>query len=110
MNTGFLSRHWLMLVLYILMQEAARYAKHDFPYPLHPQTQFSTSGTSSDPIFRLMELRHRRHSSDPIASELSQLLSITGIYVYEAIHVSDDETLDVVRGLELPLRAKTVGS
>lgn len=99
-----------MLMLYILMQEAARYTKHDFPYPLHPQTQFSTSGTSSDPIFRLMELRHRRHSSDPITSELSQLLSIAGIYVYEAIHVSNDEALDIVRGLELPLRAKTVGS
>lgn len=110
MDIGRLSHHCLMLMLYILMQQSARYTKHDFPYPLHPQTQFSTSGTSSDPIFRLMELRHRRNSSNTITSELSQLLSIAGIYVYEAIHISNDEALDVVRGLELPLRAKTVGS
>lgn len=81
-----------------------------FLSPLHPQTQLSTSSTSSDPIFRLMELRHRRNSSNTITSELSQLLSIACIHVDEAIHISDDEALDVVRGLELPLRAKTVGS
>jgi hypothetical protein len=55
-----------------------------------------------------MELRNTGHGSDTITSQLSELLSIGCIYIYESIHVSNDETLDVVGGLELPLCAKTI--
>jgi hypothetical protein len=55
-----------------------------------------------------MKLRNARHSSNTLPTQLSELLSIGSIYIYESIHVSDDETLDVVGRLELPLCAKTV--
>lgn len=75
---------------------------------LHPQAKFTTSCTRGNPILALMELRNTRYSSDTLTSQLSELLSIRCIHVYESVHVSDDEALDVVGGLELPLRAETV--
>jgi len=55
-----------------------------------------------------MELCNTGYGSDALTSQLSKLLSIRCVDVYESIHVSDDEALDVVGGLELPLCAKTV--
>ena len=52
-----------------------------------------------------MELGHRRHSSDAIAAQLRQLLSLTSVDVDEAIHIADAETLYVVSGELLPLRS-----
>lgn len=55
-----------------------------------------------------MKLRHRRHSRDALAPQLSQLLSFRRVDVDEAVHVADAEALDGVRGVELPLCAEAV--
>jgi hypothetical protein len=81
-----------------------------YPYSTHsshPQTQLPTSSTRSNPILTLMKLRNTRYSRNTLPTQLSELLSIRSIHIYKSIHVSNDETLDVVGGLELPLCAKT---
>lgn len=80
----------------------------NFYQVLHPQAQLTTSSARSNPILALMKLRNTRYSSDTFTSQLSKLLAIRSIHINESIHVSNDEALDVVGGLELPLCAKTV--
>ena len=50
-----------------------------------------------------MELCYGRDGSDAIAAELSKLLATGAVYVDEAIHVADAETVDGVWWMALPL-------
>lgn len=73
----------------------------------HPQAKFPTRRPSGYPILRRMKLCNRRHSSDTIAPELSYLMAFSRVDVDEAVHVSDDEFLDIVLGAGLPLGSET---
>lgn len=51
-----------------------------------------------------MKLRNTGNSSDPLPTELSDLLSFCGKDVHEAVHIAYAESLDSVLRALLPLR------
>jgi len=82
------------------------------PHPIHishPQTQLPTRRPRSHPIHTRMKLRNRRHSRNPLAPQLRQLLALCCVDIDEAVHVADAEALDVVLGVLLPLCSETGG-
>lgn len=54
-----------------------------------------------------MELGHSRHGSDAFAAQLRQLVSVCGVDIDKAIHVTDAEAMDGVGRVELPLGPET---
>jgi hypothetical protein len=76
--------------------------------PLHPQTNLPTRRSTNNPVLTMVEDSHGRNSGyKTIATQLSELLSFSTIYVDKTVHISDTETLNGVLWGELPLGTET---
>jgi hypothetical protein len=88
-----------------VIQLAKENPKHQY-LSLLPKTKLPTRRTRSNPIHRIMKLGHSRHSRDPLAPQLRQLLPFTRKHIHKPIHTTDNKPLDPILRLHLPLRSE----
>jgi hypothetical protein len=70
---------------------------------LHPETKLAAGSSSSYPVECRMELGNCRYCCNAVSPKLRQLLPFGCVYVDEAVHVADAESLHAVLGELLPL-------